>query len=149
MRDLNTFKILGTMTREQLNEFDTLLEEVKFDTDDLIVEQGAKSDGMFFILQGHVAVYRVTKGGGRVFLRTIDTGGQFGEVGMLEPGNRTATVQAKSPCKLLKLTDANMERLLQRPEIAAAFFRGLCRSLAMRLTGVSVQYAELSNFLWV
>ena len=145
MRDLNVFSMLGSMTREQLEEFDSLLEQVEFGNGDLIVEQGKKVDGMFFVLEGQVDVYRITQSGGKVFLRTIHSGGQFGEVGLLEPGNRTATVQASSPCKLLKLSGANLGKLMQRPSIAAPFFHGLCRSLAIRVTGVSAQYAELVN----
>jgi CRP-like cAMP-binding protein len=137
--------VLFGMNTDQFQEFNSFLEPVGFKAGELIIKQGDSSDGMYFLISGELTVHRETANGGRVFLRGIDPGGFFGEVGVLTPGNRTATVKAKTACNLLWLSNAKFAALQLKPALANLLLRGVCRSLAMRLTGLSAQYAELSS----
>jgi CRP-like cAMP-binding protein len=70
------------------------------------------------------AVYLVEEGTADVMnergetTRTLTAGDTFGEIGLLLTGQRTATVVARSPLKLLSLSGADFERIRSRvPEL--------------------------------
>jgi CRP-like cAMP-binding protein len=70
------------------------------------------------------AVYLVEEGTADVLnergetTQTLSAGDTFGEIGLLLTGQRTATVVARSPLKLLSLSGADFERIRSRvPEL--------------------------------
>ena len=70
------------------------------------------------------AVYLVEEGTADVLnergetTQTLTAGDTFGEIGLLLTGQRTATVVARSPLKLLSLSGADFERIRSRvPEL--------------------------------
>jgi CRP-like cAMP-binding protein len=70
------------------------------------------------------AVYLVEEGTADVMnergetTQTLTAGDTFGEIGLLLTGQRTATVVARSPLKLLSLSGADFERIRSRvPEL--------------------------------
>lgn len=70
------------------------------------------------------AVYLVEEGTADVMnergetTQTLAAGDTFGEIGLLLTGQRTATVVARSPLKLLSLSGADFERIRSRvPEL--------------------------------
>jgi CRP/FNR family transcriptional regulator len=90
-----------------------------------VVEEGADDDRFFAISAGGVRVTR-----GQRELATFGPGGFFGEVAMLDPGPRTATVTATEDL-LAYAIDGQAFRglLLEAPDISANLLRGLARRL--------------------
>ena len=100
---------------------------------------------MYFVVRGKVGVYKAGEGGGRVFLRTIEPGDHFGEMGLLCTGRRSASVHANGVCGLLRLTDRAFAEMLKSPELASRFLLGLAKALAARLDNLNVRYAGVSS----
>jgi glucose-6-phosphate 1-dehydrogenase len=76
---------------------------------DIIIQRGAPADQMYLLCQGEV---EVLDAGGKV-VSILNEGDFFGELALLVPGPRTATVRAKSACDLFELTRADFARIMR------------------------------------
>jgi ATP-binding cassette subfamily B protein len=75
-----------------------------------IVSQGDPPGPLYLIEEGRVRVMRHVNGA-PVYLGTLDAGQYFGEVAALTGAERTATVEAVTPCRLLALSPDTIRRL--------------------------------------
>lgn len=90
-----------------------------------VFEKDSLGVSMFVIASGQVGVYD-----GETMLNTLSAGEVFGEMALLDPEPRSATVRALEDVQLLQLDqDALFELIQMRPEVA----RGLLRVLTQRL----------------
>lgn len=73
----------------------------------VIVRKGDRAEAMFFIMAGEVEVEILPRP------VTLGPGHHFGEIALLKKTERTATVTAVTPCRLLALEIADFQRLLK------------------------------------
>jgi CRP-like cAMP-binding protein len=100
-------------------------EEVRAGTGDVLIERGAVEDWLFVITAGCCEAYL----GDRVLGRR-GPGEVVGELSVLSPAARSASVRAVEPTHLLRLRRAPFEELLEdHPEIARAVTASLARRL--------------------
>ena len=101
-----------------------VLEEVEFPEDTVLMETGALEDWLFVIVEGDVEVVREDR---RVLM---GPGSVVGEMAVLDPQPRSATVRAASPVRAFRLRKAAFDQALRmRPEIAAGVITELVRRL--------------------
>ena len=131
------------MSDAQLAALGEYGEVVEYTASESIVEQGEPSNGLFLVLEGKVGAYVTEPHGNEVHLRTIESGGHFGEIGLLEASRRTATVRALTRTRLLSIDKKVFQELLKAPELAVPLLHGLSRSLAIRLADLTNRVAEL------
>ena len=94
-----------------------------------IVAEGSLGDALFLILSGEVAVHR----DGKTFA-TLGAGEVFGEMSMVEPAPRSASVSAMSPTFLFRLPHDSLHRLLiDDPSTASALLVQIVKTLSERL----------------
>jgi len=94
-----------------------------------IVAEGSLGDALFLILSGEVAVHR----DGKTFA-TLGAGEVFGEMSMVEPAPRSASVSAMSPTFLFRLPHDSLHRLLMDdPATASALLVQIVKTLSERL----------------
>jgi CRP/FNR family transcriptional regulator, cyclic AMP receptor protein len=100
--------------------------ERRSDTGDTIVHEGESGVGFFVIADGSA---RVEAHGER--LATLNPGGSFGEVALLDDsGRRTASVIAESPMRVFGITAWQFTPLLeQHPALAVKIAKSLARKL--------------------
>ena len=100
--------------------------ERRYDTGDTIVSEGESGVGFFVIADGTA---RVEAHGER--LATLNAGGSFGEVALLdESGRRSASVVAESPMRVFGITAWQFTPLLeQHPALAVKIAKSLARKL--------------------
>lgn len=102
-------------------------ERVTIAQDAPVFESGDRGDAMYVILDGEA---RVDVGGRFHILKTGDV---FGEMALIAPGPRMATVRAVSPLEVLRIDADRFEPfLLDHPSVALT----MMRSLAVRLREV-------------
>jgi CRP/FNR family cyclic AMP-dependent transcriptional regulator len=92
---------------------------------DAIVKQGSTGSYFYVILEGAAKVVR----NGRTVAK-LGAGDFFGEVSLLDPGPRTASVVTEAPSYCLRLAGPDLRRILSRE---SALAMQVMRELAHRL----------------
>ncbi len=94
-----------------------------------IVAEGSLGDALFLVLSGEVAVHK----DGKTFA-TLGAGEVFGEMSMVEPAPRSASVSAMSPTFLFRLPHDSLHQLLiDDPQTASALLIQIVKTLSERL----------------
>jgi CRP/FNR family transcriptional regulator, cyclic AMP receptor protein len=100
------------------------VDEVRFDKGAVLMEAGAVEDWLFVLVEGEVEVVRADH---RV---SMGSGSVVGEMAVLDPQPRSATVVATTPVTAFLLRKAAFDEALHtRPEIAAGVIAELVRRL--------------------
>ena len=99
--------------------------EVAHAQDHVIVREGATGAGFHLLLEGEAVV---TQRGRE--LRRLRPGDYFGEIALLDGGERSATVTAASPLRTLSITAWEFKPLLEEhPLLTHQLLLELCRRL--------------------
>jgi CRP-like cAMP-binding protein len=86
----------------------------KFGRNEIVFHEGDPGDTLHLIERGRVAVRVATPLGDSVTLRLVGPGEYFGELSLLTPGPRNATVTALEPTETLSLSRDHLTRLRDR-----------------------------------
>ncbi|TDH63029.1 cyclic nucleotide-binding domain-containing protein [Dankookia rubra] len=109
------------------------LPEVAVPPGTTLMVQDEGSDDMVLLEEGEVTI-RIRSPGRVMLLRVQGSGVLIGEMGFLLGLPRTATVTTEVPCRLRRLTRADLSRLERdEPELAIQFHRLMARLLAGRI----------------
>ena len=105
-----------------------------------IVKEGTEGDAIFLLYSGEVSV-SVEGEKGRVHLATLrHKGAFFGEIAVVDPGPRSATVTSNAEAVLLSIRLSDLERLFkQEPRAHIAVLGNIARVLAQRLRDTNAQ----------
>jgi CRP-like cAMP-binding protein len=105
------------------------METVKFNAGDTILSEGEDGNTAFLIVDGSVEVI-IGEGSRAKRLGTLSAGEVFGEMSILEPGPRSATVKAltDTDCVMTSYDDF-MASIGESPEQAIEFMKTLVRRL--------------------
>ena len=115
---------------EVLLDVAELLEEVEVLQGEDVVRRGEEGDSLYVVVEGSLSVRE-----GERELEALEPGAAFGEMAILDPGPRSATVTATSPARLLRLSRAPFIDLVhQRPEVALGIMEVLVRRLRSRVS---------------
>ncbi len=107
------------------------VQELNFDKDEVIVHKGDRGDSFYVIVSGKVQVWD-----GDRLLNELADGGIFGELALLDPAPRSASVKAVEPVHLLQLDESHFRAVLaERPEVSAAIIHVLTSYLRTLLRG--------------
>jgi CRP-like cAMP-binding protein len=117
---LRTSGLFADIADDDLDALITIGQEVSFDAGQAIFESGDEHDGMFIVLEGEAQV----DVGGR--FHRLKAGNFFGEMALLVPAKRMATVRAVEPVRALKLpSEAFQSFLLDHPVVAVSMLKAL------------------------
>ena len=101
-----------------------VLEEVDFPPGAELMHEGAVEDWLFVVVEGEVEVVRPDR------LVRLGPGSVVGELSVLDPQPRSATVTAASPVRAFRLRKAAVDEAVRtRPEIAAGVITELVHRL--------------------
>jgi len=86
---------------------------IEVETGDYYFREGDEAACMFVLESGGAAVLKRWEGRQHL-LRRLASGDCFGEMSILDLQPRSASVQAESPCRALRITPADLYRLCHR-----------------------------------
>lgn len=115
---------------------------------EVVVAEGDQGDGVYLLGRGAVSIGTQRQGGQSVVLARLgERGDFFGEVSLVDPGPRSATVRADTDAVLLKVTVPALQQLFAEfPQAEAALMRNIARTLAHRLREANLRFrAALSS----
>lgn len=99
-----------------------------------LVKEGDMANDMFVIVHGEVEVLAQGRHG-KVCVALLGPGDWFGEMAILETQPRSASARALSPTRLLRMTDADVHRLLAGRDMRqyAVLLTNIAKELSRRL----------------
>ncbi len=126
---LERHPLLVNLTGEQLQRVARAGEVESYNPNEQIVLEGSLGDALFLILSGQVAVHR----GAQTFA-TLGGGEFFGEMSLVEPAPRSATVTSMQATFLFRLPhDALRSMITEDPSIASILLVHVVKTLSERL----------------
>jgi len=112
--------VFAGCTEEELRSIAAIGEPASFDADSAIVEEGDRGDAMYVVVDGEARV----DVGGRYHV--IKPGEFFGEMALIAPGKRLATVRAVTPVRALRIpAEAFQAFVLDHPHVALSMMKTL------------------------
>ena len=118
----------------------------RFEPGDRITREDTPGLAIYLITTGSVAMTkRKPDGDGAALLERLGRGSTFGELGMLESSERSASVTAVEATETLVLTDQAFRDVFTfRPETYRMIMGNLARDLGRRLRSANARIAELA-----
>jgi CRP/FNR family transcriptional regulator, cyclic AMP receptor protein len=141
--DLAKHPLLSRMSVEQREAFSQIAEREDYRPGEIVVREGDLGDALYLILEGEAEVFKSPPGGSskeakETRLAMLGPGEFFGEMTLVEPTARSATVRCLTPARLVRLSHATLTRELERdPKLLAPILVAIIRSLSQRLRTTS------------
>lgn len=127
---LRPVPLLATLDDEQLGRVAALCTEVKFDRDQIILQQNEPGDALYILLAGRVKVVLYGEDGREVILSALRDGDFFGEMALIDGGPRSASVVAVEDSRLIRIRrDAFLRLLREHPEMALNILQAMTQRL--------------------
>jgi len=112
--DLPEMPLFSSLDKNTFAEFVKRLPLVEFEALDTIVKEGEQGDSFFIIVNGSVEVFKNEES-----LAVLEEGAFFGEMAILVPGPRQASVVAAEPCRLFEVSNEMLKQVKSDfPDIA-------------------------------
>jgi CRP/FNR family cyclic AMP-dependent transcriptional regulator len=141
---LGTIPIFGGLEPGALARVRGMLAELHLSPGQRVCEQGEHGRVMYIVREGEVLVSRSGPSGGRVRMVRLGPGEFFGEMTLIDPQPRSATVTVERPTTLLSLTGKDLYTLYQEDLAGYAMvLQNLCRELARRLRYADERICQL------
>lgn len=122
---LGKVSLFRACSKQDLRRIARLADADDVDEGEMLVKEGQRGQELFVIVSGEAVV---TRKGRKV--ATLGAGDYFGELAVLNPAPRTATVKAKTPMEVLIVTPQHLAVLLEDVPLVA---RKLLAGMASRL----------------
>jgi CRP-like cAMP-binding protein len=102
--------------------------EETFESGQAIMNEGDFGDFMYIVVDGQVRVHKGDK-----TLITLDNGATVGELAVLDPEPRSASVSAATDTLLFRIDKEPFDEVMaDRPEIAQGVIRSLCERIRIQ-----------------
>jgi len=126
---LENHPLLVNLEPDQLDTLARAGEVESYNPNETIVVEGSLGDALFLILSGQVAVHR-----GPQTFATLQGGDYFGEMSLVEPAPRSATVTSMSATFLFRLPHDALRGLISAdPTAASVLMVQVVKTLSDRL----------------
>ena len=118
---LKQVPLFANLSARHLKKLASRCEVVRYPVNRTVVRQEARGDSFFVIADGEAAVKKGTRTIGK-----LGPGDFFGEMALLAPGPRMATVKAESDVEAVMIhADAFQSFLLEHPAVAVSMMKQL------------------------
>ncbi len=122
-KHLRKLAVMGGLSRRQLDEISARLHARRFNTGDLIYQEGQPGSELYFIENGYVERFTSTPGG-VVPLPVLSTGDFLGETALLSGRPHATTARAQTDVDIWVLPKADFDELVyQNPNLSAVLNR--------------------------
>jgi len=116
---------------------------------DVLIQEGSADDHLYVVVSGVLGVVKGAGSDDEVTLNAIRPGSMVGELSFLDGASRYASLVALSDTRVLGLSRADLEGLLEtRPKVVYHVMRAIVRVVHEIQRRMSMQTAELTNYLY-
>jgi CRP-like cAMP-binding protein len=136
----------GGVSDASLDLLISMLVERRFDLGASIVAEGEPGRSMYIVHSGELVVSKIAESGRVIRMTRLGPGDFFGEMTLIEPQNRSATVVAETPTVLYELTARNLYAYYKVDIHAYAMvMQNINRELCRRLRRADNRITELAD----
>ena len=133
-QDLRNIGLFGALPERVLEELASELQVLEVPAGTYVFREGEAASCMFVVVQGDVDVLKKSRAGLDSRVAVLGPGDWFGEMSIIDVQPRSATVLTVSPCRLVKITAADLDRLYRADVKAYALIvQNIARELSRRL----------------
>ncbi len=123
---------------EELQQFATMVSEISLPPGQILFREGDSGQEMFILVEGQLRIFK-----GKRIITAIRPGDYVGEMAILEDKPRSASVEAVSPCRLLKITSAQFqEYLAHQPRSLVSMMTTLSRRVRHDTEMIAADFAK-------
>jgi uncharacterized membrane protein len=127
---LAAIALFKDLSPEALEKMSTLLENVNFQSGDVVFHEHEKGDALYVVHSGKVRIWVHDEDSKDVTLAELVPGDFFGEMSVLDGGERSANAAITSDAVLHRLSRADFQEfLLAHPQAALEVIRGITTRL--------------------
>jgi CRP-like cAMP-binding protein len=113
-----------------------------FSPGDLIVREGEAGHSLFIIVDGDVEIVKNLGAPHCVVLTQLHPGNFFGEMCVVDPVPRAATVRARGTVRVIEITSGTLHHLFKKmPDQYAIMILNIARDMARRLRSLDEAFA--------
>jgi len=127
---LECVPLFARLNRRQLGRLSARFYEKAYAAGETIFVEGEPGKALFVVLKGRVSIWRASHAGQET-LATLDHGGYFGELALIDDEPRFATARADEPSLLLVLYKTDFDHLIEgHSRIAIRVMSNLLKTVA-------------------
>jgi len=131
---LTQFTLFNCFSDQQINQLKTLMEFCSQPSNMVLFEQGARTDYLYFLLEGEVSIYYKPYDGPSLVIAKIFPGNVFGWSAALNRNAYSSSAITKTECKYLRIKSSNLSGLCNRfPETGTLFLDRLASVISERI----------------
>ncbi len=129
------------------DEVSRISHEIKdFEADQLILSEGDKGDGAYFILDGKVKVIGSSPEFKEIILGELGKGEIFGEMSLIDKKPRSASIVTLTPCKVGYIAmDTFNEFVESKSELSFRLMGFICLSLFRHILRLDMLYSDVKR----
>ena len=125
--------LFGILPLEDLRKVARYVEERRFPSNALMIQQGDPGDSLYVFLEGGVKVTFLSEDGREVVLNELGPGDVIGEMALIDGAPRSANCWALGPTRVMVLHRDDFNVLIRETMLAHALNRFLCARLRQTL----------------
>lgn len=114
--------LFAKSSKEEVRNLNLKITELSFGEGEIIFEEGDEGSHLYLVLEGKVRISKQGRGGKQETLFVQSSGDFFGEMSLLDGGNRSARATANSHVTLGKIEKQEIERFLSQSSGSPLWF---------------------------
>ena len=131
--------LLADASEETLSELAAIAHPMSLNKGQVLCEQGDDGDSLYVIRSGALEISVVSAEGRKFLLEVMHAGDVIGEIALLDPGKRTATVTALEASEIISISRGDLTRAVQEDPMLGL---NIATMVARRVRWVSSQLHE-------
>lgn len=141
---LARFALIEDFSEDQLEVLKPVIEDVRFDTDQVVFKQGDSADYLYFVLDGKVSIRFKPEDGPELTVSEVDQGDVFGWSSALGSHRYTSSAICSECGLFIRLEGEDLKNLCrEHPETGILILNRLAGVIAKRLRGTHEQVLAL------
>jgi CRP-like cAMP-binding protein len=141
---LARFALIEGFSRDQVEVLKPIIEDIRYENDQVIFNQGDSADHLYFVLEGRVAIRFKPEDGPELTVSEVDQGGVFGWSSALGSHSYTSSAICTECGLFIRVEGEDLKNLCQEhPETGILILNRLAGVIAQRLRGTHDQVMAL------
>lgn len=141
---IKKFALIEGFSDQQVDVLRPLIQDVRFQTGEVIFNQGEQANFLYFVLDGRVAIQFNPEDGPVLTVSEVDQGGVFGWSAALGSSVYTSSAVCITCGHFIRMEGAELKNLCQEhPETGILILNRLAGVIAQRLRGTHEQVVAL------